>query len=87
MEILAGSLLEAPCSLPLLLVCSLEALLHSLDELVDAKTRRPLTRRILFERLEKFAYHCRGREERTCSVRHEPIVVGIRGDVRTLVGV
>ncbi len=65
----------------------LEAPAHLLDDLIDAEARRPLTRRIVFEAVHESGHDRLRRDERRRPIRHEKIVVGVRGDVRTLIGV
>src|SRR4029450_9467185 len=64
-----------------------EALLHFLDELIDAEARRSLTRRKFLKRGQKRAHDRGSGDERSGTVRYEPVVVGVRRDIRPLVGV
>lgn len=70
-----------------LLHVGFEASLHLLDDLVDAEARRPLARRIVLECSEEFSRHGRCGEEDSSAVGHQPVVVGVRGNIGSLVGV
>src|ERR1700733_1146395 len=70
-----------------MLVRRLKTPLHLFNHLIDAEARRPLARRKLLEGGEEFTHKPWRRNEHTRSVRHEPVVVGVRGDIRALVGV
>src|SRR4051794_13187995 len=57
-----------------------------LHHLIDGKTRRLLSRWVILERRQKLANDrlCGDQEE---YVIHQPVIIGIRGDIGTLVGV
>src|SRR3954468_4826274 len=59
--------------------------LKLLDHLIDAEARWPLARRIVFEGRKERAYDCRGRNKDAGSIRHQPVVVGVRRDVSAFV--
>jgi hypothetical protein len=61
--------------------------LHLLHELIDAEARRSLTRRIFLECRQKRAHDRLRRDEYARSVGHQPVVVGIRRDIRALIRV
>src|SRR5580704_15110357 len=64
----------------------LKALLHLLDDLVDAKALRALTWRIILKRSQELADHGLSRDDHVPLGEH-PIVVCVRGNVGPLVGV
>src|SRR5262245_44098781 len=65
----------------------IEASLHLLDDLVDAEARRPLARRVFLESLQELTNH--GGTDLYCagSIRNEPVVIGVGGDIGSLIGI
>src|SRR5437763_17043032 len=59
--------------------------LHFLHELIDAEARRPLARRIVLEGRKKAPDDGLRDEEGARTIADEPVVIGIRGNVGTLI--
>src|SRR6186997_1701400 len=78
---------HAPTGASVSLVRWFQALLHLLDQLIDAEARWPLTGRKLLKGGQKWSHDGLRREEWRRSIRHEEVVEGVRGNVRALVRV
>src|SRR5262245_61900456 len=59
--------------------------LHLLDDLIDAEARGSLAWRVVLERRKELTNDGRSGDDDAGSVRHQPVIVGVGGDVGTLV--